>query len=245
VIVVRALAQRAIRRGDNPELELLPYFSHGGSFIDVGANIGDYSRVACLHYEHVISFEPIPELCEKLRRELGPRAHIENTALSDTSDGAAILRIPIAALGETTGLASLESAAISGQDCREIRVPLTRLDNYRLDRVDLIKIDVEGHEEAVLAGAMETIARCRPALIIEIEDRHHPGRTGVVFHRLEALGLSAHTYADGRLTPVDTKQSDDQLNTDTLGHYRANFVFVWPEQRAALPGLWATWAGRA
>lgn len=41
------------------------------------------------------------------------------------------------------------------------------IDGLRLERVDWIKIDVEGHEEAVLRGAEDTIRRCRPKLLVE------------------------------------------------------------------------------
>jgi hypothetical protein len=47
-----------------------------------------------------------------------------------------------------------------------------RLDDYDFSDVDLIKVDVEGHEESVLAGGMRTIEINRPVLIVEIEQRH-------------------------------------------------------------------------
>jgi FkbM family methyltransferase len=48
------------------------------------------------------------------------------------------------------------------------RVKMSRLDDLHLQNVSLIEIDVEGYEMNVLAGARETIARCKPALVIEI-----------------------------------------------------------------------------
>jgi len=46
-------------------------------------------------------------------------------------------------------------------------VPLGKLDDFQLERVDFIKIDVEGFESKVLEGAAETIERCRPIMYIE------------------------------------------------------------------------------
>lgn len=46
-------------------------------------------------------------------------------------------------------------------------VPLTTLDHFGYEQVDLIKIDTEGMELAVLDGARETIARCRPVMYVE------------------------------------------------------------------------------
>jgi hypothetical protein len=51
-------------------------------------------------------------------------------------------------------------------------VPALRLDDYALDRVGFIKIDVEGHELAVLKGAEATIRGSMPSLLVEIEERH-------------------------------------------------------------------------
>jgi FkbM family methyltransferase len=46
-------------------------------------------------------------------------------------------------------------------------VPLTTLDHFNFERVDVLKIDVEGMEMQVLAGATETIRRCRPVMFVE------------------------------------------------------------------------------
>ena len=53
-------------------------------------------------------------------------------------------------------------------------MPVKRLDDQHLDNVGLIKIDVEGHELAVLHGAADTLTRNRPAVVVEAEERHHP-----------------------------------------------------------------------
>lgn len=62
-----------------------------------------------------------------------------------------------------TGGVSLREGVATGDD-----VPLARIDDFALDRVDLIKIDVEHMELDVLIGAAETIARDRPILWLEI-----------------------------------------------------------------------------
>jgi hypothetical protein len=49
-----------------------------------------------------------------------------------------------------------------------VRVPTRCLDSFNFDTVDLIKIDVEGHEYQVVKGALKTIQRCRPAVVVEI-----------------------------------------------------------------------------
>jgi hypothetical protein len=46
-------------------------------------------------------------------------------------------------------------------------IPMRRLDDYRLNDVDFIKVDVEGYERLVLEGARETLVRCKPMVIVE------------------------------------------------------------------------------
>jgi hypothetical protein len=51
-----------------------------------------------------------------------------------------------------------------------------------------VKLDAEGAEYEVLRGARETLARCRPVLSVEIEERHRPGSTYAVPAFLDGLG---------------------------------------------------------
>ena len=44
---------------------------------------------------------------------------------------------------------------------------MNRLDDFELKNVDFIKVDVEGYEYFVISGAIETITRCRPVIIVE------------------------------------------------------------------------------
>ncbi|HSK24193.1 MAG TPA: FkbM family methyltransferase [Egicoccus sp.] len=94
---------------------------------------------------------------------------------------------------------------------RRLRVDVFTLDSVvdeaGLDRIDVIKIDVEGYEPAVLRGAEQTIRRFRPILLIEIEDRHL-GKFGAdgatVVDLMTRLGYRMSTLWDGRWEPVET-----------------------------------------
>jgi FkbM family methyltransferase len=55
---------------------------------------------------------------------------------------------------------------------RKIEVPIRTLDSLRLTNVDFIKEDVEGHEIEGLTGALQTIARCRPVMLVEVMGRN-------------------------------------------------------------------------
>lgn len=162
--------------------------------IDVGANMGVYTYHLSRLSRQVIAFEPIPVLAERLLRLNIPRTRLEAVALSDRS-GVAHLRIS----EKGAGVASLEAAVVPEVTMTsEVDVQMRRLDDYDLRGVGFIKIDVEGHEEAVLAGARETVRRERPVLLVEIEERHNPGGLRRIAAMLEAEGYRGHFFEGGR-----------------------------------------------
>ncbi len=136
--------------------------------LDIGANAGLFSHlVFCLnHQAEIIAFEPLPAMVE----------HINALKIRTGMN----LRCVAKAVGRTTGEATLESPhgydgisriCTSGQPTgRTFRVELTTLDKEIPKRpITLMKIDVEGFEEEVLAGGMETLSRTR-SLIVEAHD---------------------------------------------------------------------------
>lgn len=136
--------------------------------IDVGAYTGLFSVVAAQRGAQVVAFEPMPANRWRLSCNLGlnkVQARVLPCALSDR-DGPMSLhhnpRVPL-----TTG-ASLESGNALHRATTEVMC--TTLDALAFANVCAIKIDVERHEAAVLRGAMATICRERPHLLIETLD---------------------------------------------------------------------------
>ena len=129
-----------------------------------------------------------------MRALLGSRARIETVALS-SSAGTGVMRIPYVggayggSLGSLSDLAVPDEIVSSSYD-----VELSTLDSYGFDDVAFIKIDVEGHEEAVLAGADDTLIRAKPVLLIEIEERHNPGGLDRISKSLSRLGYSGSFF---------------------------------------------------
>lgn len=198
------VAKRAIqswRRGE-PELHLLPRLcSRDRWSVDVGANTGVYSWHMARWSAGVTAFEPQPALARMLERAFGGRVAVERVALSDTP-GEAVLRVPVDR--HQDGRATIEPQNdLARLTVRELVVPRRRLDSYRLPPVGLIKIDVEGHELAVLSGASGILRRDRPSLIIEAEDRHRPGAFDSIRDYLRGFGYRPHVCRGGGLVPVE------------------------------------------
>lgn len=115
-------------------------------------------------------------------------------------------------------------------------MPVKRLDDLQLDDIGLDKIDVEGHELAVLRGAVDTLRRNRPAVVVEAEERHHPNAVAAIAELLTGLGYAGYFDIDGVRRAVDefdpaehqnpANIGDRQDDWQTHGVYVNNFVFL-------------------
>ena len=146
----------------------------GMVFLDVGANEGLYSLFASVRVGpsgSVWAFEPSKREIERIAANLElnnlRNVHSLPIALADR-DGEGSLLI---AGYEHEGHNTLGGFVYDTVLQEEYLVPLRRLDSvvdeWKIDRVDFIKIDVEGAELKVLAGAQETLQRCRPLILFE------------------------------------------------------------------------------
>jgi FkbM family methyltransferase len=155
-------------RAVEPELailhELVPI---GCTAIDVGANRGYYSWALASVAATVEAFEPNPLLAKFARAKLGRKARVHEVALSDHG-GAATLYIPRRASGSSLHITGNLGNVYPQKSVDRIQVRLSTLDSYSFKNVGFIKIDVEGAEMEVLAGARETILINRPTILIEL-----------------------------------------------------------------------------
>lgn len=160
---LRSLAQRAIayELSDEVELELLRELLRDGDVaFDVGANIGLYSVAmarATGPSGGVYAFEPHPTTADRLERNLRlnnlENVHVSRAAVS-SAGGEAVLRVP--------DLAEPGLATITGRGEALATVSTVTLDavaaEHGVTRIALLKLDAEGAEEAILAGAAELLA---------------------------------------------------------------------------------------
>lgn len=147
-----------------------------GTAIDVGCNRGIYSYALSRLCRRVLAFEPNPDLARFARHMLPANVEVHEMALG-AAQGRAVLHIPVDARGRDVHL----RASLSGAQPRERRheVEVRPLDSFATEAVRFIKIDVEGTEMAVLAGAAATIARDRPVLLVELLVGHHDPKPAI------------------------------------------------------------------
>jgi FkbM family methyltransferase len=195
--------------------------------IDVGVHLGFYSRHFARFASEVLAFEANPASAREASRLLPAKVKVENVALSDTNE-TVVLRVPLeGAGGAEAALGTLApSNELAGAAYKSIPVTTRRLDSMALPTVGLIKIDVEGHEEAVLRGALGIIQRDHPRLMIEIEERHNEGAIPRVFERLGQLGYRSYILEGHQLSPIEADQAVERQRSGPGNRYLNNFFFL-------------------
>ena len=187
-----------------------------GVFLDVGANQGELTLVAARRAPHgrVIAFEPIPQwfalLSENVRLNGLEHVTLVPVALSSREDTLEMFTSDDVCLHASfhEGLSTFHRTTY--RDVPVGRFPTVPLDLYSqregLTRVDMIKIDVEGAERAVLEGARATLDRLRPTLILELNEETF-GSAGysseAIAQPLRSMGYTLfHVDPFARITPV-------------------------------------------
>ena len=208
---------------------LLQNIKKGTTVFDIGAHKGAYTywmQKAAGKQGRVVAFEPQQAGVLLLRQVFTAPVTIEHLALSDHT-GTAIFYIQPQSV-PVSYEASLDNRyAAPGQET----VSVTTVDQYCKDRdlsPSFLKIDVEGHELKLLRGATNTIAKFKPTLLIEIEQRHvGAARMNETFAFLKGYGYQGYFFAPGGKRPLDTFDPDihQQLRHQGTKKYCNNFVF--------------------
>ncbi len=155
---------------------LVPALPRDGVLLDVGAHIGIFTLKGAKQVGpngRVIAFEPNPETAALLRENISAN-HLENVTVEEIACTDRQQQLTLfAAPTNNTGASSLSQVnAAYGSAPRPFQVLGRPIDDVvrelKLDRVNAIKIDVEGAELQVLHGATETLKRFHPKIVLEI-----------------------------------------------------------------------------
>lgn len=216
--------------GKDKELEYISSKLSGNTAIDVGCNIGFYSYVMSKKYNNVKSFEPIPKVSQFLRDAEISNVEIYNYALSNKDEKSKIY-LPKLYGSYQHAYAGLDTNK-NNNDYISLDIETKPLDSFKFKNVDLIKIDVEGHEISVLDGALKTIRDYSPIIIIELEERHKKGIISECCKILiDELGYNGFYFDNNKLVNIAdfSIEKNQQINQDgdvlDSKKYINNFIF--------------------
>jgi FkbM family methyltransferase len=189
----QAWSAHSARSSRAPEYNLLPTLCRRDRVsLDIGANRGIYTYWCHKYSQSVIAFEPSPAFCERIRAAFPSGVEVRQCVLSDAT-GRAVLRVPVIGDGVEFGRATIQDTIqLPGLPVREVEVEKLRLDDLQLRNVGFLKIDVEGHELAVLRGARALLTEQRPRILVEAEERHRPDAVSSLVAFLGALGYEGY-----------------------------------------------------
>lgn len=198
-------------------------------FFDVGANFGYYSMLASAASRgraRVYAFEPLASNCALIERNKSlngfERVEVFKTALSD-QEGETGFFVPPASC---SGVGHIIGGEGGPSDGHVETVQTTTLDNFvarhGLDRLDFLKIDVEGAETRVLRGGREALSRFRPTIMIEFfpEGLRILGTSAdELLALIHQLGYDTFSIGASRLKPFEDPAVKDHCNVACIPRY--------------------------
>jgi len=126
--------------------------------IDIGANVGLWACDLVNSFEHVIAFEPVQEFIDCFNKNVSKK----NYTMHPVALGRNESFIEMTIVEGNTGHTHINQSSLG-----KGTIPMKTLDSFNLTNIDMIKIDVEGFEGEILAGALKTIEMNKPVLVIE------------------------------------------------------------------------------
>ena len=136
----------------------LQFVKDFGVAVDIGANVGLWSRDLVRKFAHVIAIEPVVDFQECLRHNVP----MENIEIWPIALGTEDTSIDMIITKGNTGHSHINKDTIGTG-----KVEMKRLDSLNFDRIDYMKIDCEGYEMQILKGGENTIRTHQPVLVVE------------------------------------------------------------------------------
>jgi FkbM family methyltransferase len=192
--------------------------------LDIGANKGVYTFALLKCSAAVHAFEPNPKLFAMLSRWAQGRATLHPFALGERA-GTMALNVPKSSRGG--GFSNQGGTLLPvKREFESVPVDVKRLDDLALGDVGFIKLDVEGYEREVLRGGTALLRRCRPVLLVELEEKHTQRPLPDMVAEICGYGYACSVLRGGALRPFAELDVERQHRRPaTRADYVFNFIF--------------------
>lgn len=208
---------------------LVQLVDKGDIFFDIGANIGwvSISVLKAIKDIQVFAFEPVENTYQILKENIHIN-HASNIKTYNFGFADQEKKLTFYYNPKDSGSASLANLSMS-KDVQNIKCAFKKLDNFVMDtktEINFIKCDVEGAEIFVFKGGLQTIARDKPVIFVEMlrkwaaKFNYSPNGTIAL---LKKLGYNCYIAVDETL--VQFKKMDE--NT-----VQTNFFFLHPKKHS-------------
>ncbi len=212
----------------------------GDRCIDVGANIGVHTvRLAKLAGPRgeVIAIEPDEGLAQRASNNFMlnrlENVRLIRAAASERSGDSVLLYRPDIRDSNKGRASLLQHSYLTGP---AVRVPAVSIDDVNEDPVALIKIDVEGHEAAVVSGASRTIEAFSPAIIFEYAPELILGKSSAPFEWFRQKGHELFSIGQGR-NGITGRGRLELERLRTLPRRAMNILAISPEMAPRIGSL--------
>tara|TARA_B100000242_G_scaffold294395_1_gene277181 strand:- start:21287 stop:22069 length:783 start_codon:yes stop_codon:yes gene_type:complete len=197
--------------------------------IDIGAAVGFYTHYILKHSSFCYCFEVNPERAKRLKKIFSSnKVKVETIALSNKKSST-LLKTPIKDGIPSMGRASVESENLfHGQQTETLEVFTNMLDNFSLKNIGFIKIDVEGHELAVLEGGKNLLLKNSPNILVEAEERHKKNAVKKINNFLSEFGYKGIFLFNNKFIDLDLFNAELHQRVSASSdkaNYANNFIF--------------------
>lgn len=218
------------RRAENNEITyLLKKIKKGQTVFDVGAHKGAYSlwmKKAIGKNGALVCFEPQQKGAQLLQKLFKSKnVKVEPLALSNKKGPTKLFVQPQKGISYEASMIDKYEHAVTEE------VIATTIDDYCRENFafpSFIKIDVEGHEQNVIEGALDVLNKLKPVLLVEIEGRH-VSEEGLhdLCNKIINLGYAAYFFYKNRKLPFKDFNLQLHQNIENIGSnkYSNNFAF--------------------
>lgn len=188
--------------------------------VDIGSNYGIYSFLFSKFFKKVESFEPIKKHFIETNN-LFSNVKVYNYALGN-KEYYGNINVPIINNRLIYGFSSIHTTF---ENSISEKIYVKKFDKiFKCKSLAFMKIDVEGYEVEVIKGALESIKKFKPIIMVEIEDRHNEKSFKFAFNQLKKFNYNCYYLDKFKLKEI--RSSSVILDRLSNTRFINNFFFI-------------------